>query len=95
MHSRSGKKDKQLKGSHTSYKTVESASQPVTCFGIYIKGKHTEEVFTVSTRWEVSPGTHIQLLFFVLIWHMFTDRSRELHLLIGFDIYVVLKIYST
>ena len=27
---------------------------------VYIKGKHIEEAITLSTRWELSPGTHIQ-----------------------------------
>ena len=60
MHSSSGRKDEQLRESHTSYKIVESASQPVTCSEIYIEGKHIEEAITLSTRWEISPGTHIQ-----------------------------------
>jgi len=77
LHSSSGMKDEQLRESHTSYKIVESASQPVTCSEIYIKSKHIEKVITVSTRWEISPGTHIQLLFLVLIWCRFTDRSQE------------------
>ena len=50
LHSSSGRKDEQLRESHTSYKIVESASQPVTCFEIYIKGKHIEEAITVSMR---------------------------------------------
>ena len=63
LHSSSGMKDEQLKESHTSYKNVESASQPVTYSEIYIKSKHVEEAITLATRWEISPGTHIQLLF--------------------------------
>ena len=50
LHSSSGMKDEQLRESHTSYKIVESASQPVTCSKIYINGKHIEEVIILSTR---------------------------------------------
>ena len=50
LHSSSGRKDEQLRESHTSYKIVESASQPVTCSEIYIEGKHIEETITLSTR---------------------------------------------
>ena len=39
---------------------MESASQPVTYSEIYINGKHVEEAITLATRWEISPGTHIQ-----------------------------------
>ena len=50
LHSSSGRKDEQLRESHTSYKIVESASQLVTYSEIYIKGKHIEETITLSTR---------------------------------------------
>ena len=50
LHSSNGRKDEQLRESHTSYKIVESASQPVTCYEIYIEGKQIEETITLSTR---------------------------------------------
>ena len=99
LHSSSGRKDEQLRESHTSYKIVESASQPVTCSEIYIKGKHIDEVYKMRNK----SRCVYSYLSVVLIWCRFTDRSQEfltwlimeLHLLIGFDIYVVFKFYST
>ena len=83
---------------------MKSASQPVTCSEIYIEGKHIEETITLSTGWEISPGTHIQFFCSTNMMQVHGPKSgisfntwliMELHLLIGFDIYVVLKIYST
>ena len=102
LHSSSGMKDEQLRESHTSYKIVKSASQPVTCSEISIK--HIEEAITLSARWEISPGTHIHFFCSTNMVQVHWPESgisfktwllMELHLLIGFDIYVVLKIYST